>query len=254
MASEMNEDAETTDMTTGDEPAGGPLLVSLGSLFKALARTAADKGPVLGHVVRALRELQAAHQAERLGLWLEDLNANDPDFGENIDHALAGPERDLVRSVVLEGARAATEAIHPIVVPSLGRLTNRYLTTRTPELRLFRDLLSMLRTLEADEYRGLCKAIRDLRKNAPLEESVRTRLTQDGDGGWQWQATLLPPATGQPERHVLLKGEVARRVVTALTSARAAFLGALDEPQPHTPHVSRELTKLLSSILDDIDR
>jgi len=208
----------------------GPLepTVSLVGGLKASGRTLLAKTPILGTIVHWAESLESQRRTERLGVWAEYIRGEDDEegFAKKLQAGFESTDAEHVRAAILESTRAAVDALDPIIVPAIAKLTNRFLTKKTPEHRTYRDLLSLLRSLDGDEYRALAsvmsiiaKASQDL--GGALIDTTCTSLTLHPECEWVWRVSVADhgPRKGTPYVAELLRGELAFRVVGALLRA-----------------------------------
>jgi hypothetical protein len=188
------------------------------SVARATGKALVDAIPVFGKLVGAVADAETRTRVRRLKTWSAYIQGGDDDdstFVAQLTQALQGDEADQVRSAILESAKAAHEAVNEDVLPSIGRLTRRFLIERVPHRRLYRSVLELLQRLDAEEFRGLRHAMNHLAA-IPSLERFHTRITQEhAAASWHWicQHTNVP----------LIVGDSAPQVVRAL-------MGIVNEP------------------------
>lgn len=226
------------------------------SVIRATGKALVSAIPFVGRVLAAISDAEQRTKTRRLEQWAAYLQHEDEDdaaFAARVIEALHGDEGDHVRAAVLESAKAANEALDDAVVPSIARLTSRYLTTKTPDLWTYRDLLGLLRSLDAEMF-AVLKAAVDALAAFSEGDDVSTRLdSAPGDDAYVWIATRTVfgkhPSEPQLENRTceLVRGQIAYRLVLALSgSATGLFSGASRLNYPHfTPLVIATLHAVL---------
>lgn len=231
--------------------------------LRDLAKSALTKIPGLGDVLEVVEEAHRRSRDRRKHQWAAYVAYGSDDgaeFAAKLRAAFESTEGELVRSVVLEGARAAVDAVDDAVIPSIGLLTRRRLQTGTPDLCRYRELLEMLRTLDAEEFlalRAVLQSITTMLATKPHlgPYDVRTQLYFDrvhpkDDGRWRFVAWIPFEANYlSTDRTVdLLDGPMAFRLVAMLQgSDRLIFERA--ERTKDGPIFTRQMIDVLSSII-----
>ncbi|MBK9035926.1 MAG: hypothetical protein IPL61_32535 [Myxococcales bacterium] len=241
------------------------LTITLPGVTRAGAKAIVDKVPVLGTIIKVLRDSEAnirEHRRERWAQWLVGSDSEAETFAADLEKALGGDHGMLVREAVNESVRAALEAVDEIVVPSLALLTRRYLKTRTPDRRTYRELINILRALDEAEFCALRRAIHRLgwTEGDPLTTVIMmdsgaaevAEAIREGNAGpdttevWNWYTTNRPKTR-------LILGELAPRIVAALEPLQGGFYAIYREPQRgrHKPRFPRALVQLMVDILPE---
>ena len=180
----------------------------------AVVKTAAEKLPIIGVLMKWASHAEHERRERRRTLWAEWLQGDDGEhMAQLLDTALHGGEADLVRSVVLDSARAVDEAIAESIIPSIGTLTNLFLRAKKPDLRTYWALLAVLKGIDGDEFDALASAVR---KMHGLEDPLDTLIVKEvlpssgPEPTWVWRRTFIAPDT------TFVVGDLAPRVVAAL--------------------------------------
>jgi hypothetical protein len=201
-------------------------------------------------ILKVFREAEEDTRTYRLQCWCYEIaNGEDPEqLSERIAGALAGEEGDIVRAAVLESARAAIDAVDTAVIPSIGRLTNRFLTTKTPELRVFRNVIAMLKGLDGETL-GLLQGIVLRLNQIDIQGDITTSFLFDKGpefNCWNWYVVVrnIGPT---PETVPLATGDAAYRLATALLGESHSPFGT--EAELPAPRFSVEMRELLAAIL-----
>lgn len=235
-------------------------------------RTGAALVPYVGKLLKAAEEAEKQTRAERVRIWSQWLIGSDDDpevYADQVSAALEGHEDKVVREAVNESLRAAADAVEDIAIPSLALLTRLYLKARSasarfPDRRTYRELVSVFKALDADEFKALRTAVRTMAwleeepittaiiqdPGEPLVQAIEDGLVApDATSVWTWYTT------GKPT-HVLVRGDLAPRLVTALAPLQGGSLFAsLAPPQvgPNKPRYTRALIRLLDETMPDIE-
>ncbi|HEY1547222.1 MAG TPA: hypothetical protein VGG28_05355 [Kofleriaceae bacterium] len=218
-------------------------------LARAAVREVLAKTPVLGSVLKVIREAEEDTRKARQERWLAELasGAHDPQqFSERLANALAGDEGDAVRAAILESARAALDAVDEAAIPCIGRLTRRFLTTRTPAPRVFRNLMAMFKMVESETLDTLRSVVTRLRERVTTDDIPTNFLFDIGAEFrcWNWYAVV----NGAPGTITLATGDAAYDAVVAL-------LGTTSNPFSKKqgdfegPLFTAEMRELLEAIL-----
>jgi len=207
-------------MAGGDgsaDDSGRPALPKTRIASRALAvgRVLVRAGlPVAKQLVTTVNEWEAEIRRLRIDEWSEWVvgGADAAEFAAGVDEALGGPESDLVRAAILESARTAADAVDGAVISAIGLLTRRRLTTKSPDLRTFRAILTVLRSLERDEFEALRQGVHALfaEPSTGYETMLQDEAMGDNTREWRWQIVR------DKQWHVLVRGEVAYRVYKAI--------------------------------------
>ena len=210
-----------------------PIDTDLPSLIRASGKVLSSKIPVVGALLQILNEAELRTRGARQEQWAAALSAGqDGDFASKLNGALKGEHSDVVRAAVLESARAAVEATDEAVIPAIGRLTHRWLTTKTPDLRTYRDLLTLLRGIDGEVFAAMAAVFQTIAAHVQ-GRGVQTAFLFDKApeiNTWNWYIVKQAP-TG-PQAVTLLTGDMAHRVVAALTGPVPVFAMPFMLPPP----------------------
>lgn len=214
----------------------------------------------MGTLTKWHDSIAAVQREERLALWLEYVRGGQTgeEFKAKIEDGLRGPHAEYVREAVLESTRAATDALDDAAIPPIARLTSLYLHSKKPDLWTYRDVLTLLRSLDREMLDALRLALAKLKvlirdevvPEAPKTEFEIDEIT-DEDVTIIWRAPIAPSRDRTPsERNALSelgRGPAVQRLVMALSGSSAGLFTGDTRVSP--PHFTKEMVDLLLSVL-----
>jgi hypothetical protein len=235
----------------------------------SLAKGALSLVPGLNDALDAIEKAQHLARERRKAQWITYVAQGEDDpaeFAAHLNASLSSTESDATRTAILEGARAAVDAVNEVVVPSIGLLTRYRLQNGRPTLRTYRELLSLLRSLDVDEFQELTAIVRKLaamvKRPHVGPDDVNTVLLRERalpvppEESWTLHA-VIPWAAGyftREESVPLSLGPIAQRLVVLLRGDdRSLFREPSDDEDTlfrrPGPRFTREMIETLQTIL-----
>lgn len=185
--------------------------VSIRGAGCALIQTLTSKAPVVGYLTTFALNADATRKAERLDLWAQYIHVgvDEQDFTDQLATALQGPDAEIVREAVFDSVRAATDAVADAAVPCIARLTAVRLNKGTPDRWVHRDILKLLRGLDAEMIaclRGAIHVLRDIDLAHVFGGggSITTSFHQDAQDSFIWRVEYSAPGAAALLYHHIL--------------------------------------------------
>lgn len=231
--------------------------------LRDVLKAALAKVPGIGDVIEVVEKATLESRERRKAAWALYAGGGADGVGEfakTLRDAFESKDGDVVRAGVLEGARAAVDAVDDSVIPTIGLLTRRRLQTRTPDLRTYRELIGMFRSMDAEEYEALRTMVRALStmltttENLSAERDVPTvlRLERERPSDpreWVLWARIpyIDSYMSIMSHHALVRGPQARMIVSVLEGReRRPFE---KDPESEGPHLTRPMIEHLRAIV-----
>ncbi|MGE3454392.1 MAG: hypothetical protein AB7O24_04695 [Kofleriaceae bacterium] len=228
----------------------------LRAMFGAGTKELIELIPVIGTVAKVMTEAEKRARVQRIEdliTWMQGTDEEADAFAEEMSTGVNGPEGDLYRAAFRASVQATLDAVADVAVPSIALLARHRLQKQSPDLRSYRAVLGMLESLDREEFEALRAAVHSLLaidadphftflSQDPTVADIVMGTQSDTARSWVWHST-------DPDRTLLARGDVARRLVAALEPLTDVYNIIGPVRGRNEPRLAHSLVQLLVLIM-----